>query len=49
MAESLAMKSFLQRCVLWLCAGVGFDISQRLLDHFIDLATDKYAVLAWLK
>lgn len=43
------MTDFLQKCVWWLCAGVGFDISQRLLDHCIDLLTDKYTVLEWLK
>ena len=44
-----AMSDFLQKCAWWLCAGVGFDLSQRLLDHFVDVATDRYSFLAWLK
>lgn len=43
------MIEFAQRCVWWLCAGVGFDISQRLLDHLIDHLTDTYPILEWLK
>ena len=43
------MTTFLQRCVWWGCAGIGFDLSQRLLDHFIDLATERWTLLAWLK
>lgn len=43
------MIPFLQKCVWWLCAGAGLDITQRLLDHAIDLATDRYAILGWLK
>lgn len=30
-------------------AGLGIDLSQRILDHWIDLATDKVAFLEWLK
>ena len=40
------MPDFLQKCAWWLCAGVGFDPSQRLLDHFVDIATDRYSFLA---
>lgn len=43
------MTEFLQKCVWWVCAGVGFDVSQRLLDHVIDVATDKFTILGWLK
>lgn len=41
--------AYLQRCGYWLCAGVGFDLSQRLLDHFVDIAADRYWLLAWLR
>lgn len=41
--------NFLSKCAWWLCAGIGFDISQRFLDHWIDLATDRFALLEWLK
>jgi hypothetical protein len=37
------------KALYWLCAGIGFDLSQRLLDHFVDMATDRYALLAWIK
>jgi len=37
-----------QRALYWLCAGVGFDVSQRLLDHWIDLLVDRYPLLGWL-
>jgi hypothetical protein len=43
------MANFLEKCAWRLCAGVGFDLSQRLLDHFVDIATDRYSFLAWLK
>lgn len=43
------MLEFLEKCAWWLCAGVGFDLSQRLLDHFVDIAADRYSVLAWLR
>lgn len=42
-------QAFGRQIVLWTCAGIGFNIAQRLLDHFIDLAVDSYAILAWLK
>lgn len=29
--------------------GIGLDVSQRLLDHAIDMATDRFALLEWLK
>ena len=43
------MNDFIRKCSYWLCAGIGFDISQRLLDHAIDVATERYQILAWLK
>lgn len=43
------MLEFSKRCAYWLVAGVGFDLSQRFLDHWIDLLTDRYAIMAWLK
>lgn len=47
--EVSEVQIFLQKCAWWLCAGVGFDISQRLLDHWVDIAADRYPLLAWLK
>ncbi len=43
-AKSLCRTAFL--CV---CAGVGFNLSQRLLDHFLDVMVDGSVWLAWLR
>ena len=40
--------AFGQRALYWLCVGIGIDLSQRLLDHWIDALIDQYPVLGWL-
>jgi len=42
------VKSFGRQIVLWTAAGVGFNIAQRLRDHFIDSAVAGHPWLAWL-
>lgn len=39
----------IKRAFLWLCAGAGFEIQGRLLDHFLDRWTEGVAWLAWLQ
>jgi len=41
--------TFGQMVILWSCAGIGFNLTQRLMDHFIDGLVDQHAWLAWLK
>ncbi len=42
-------RSLLRLALLGVCGGIGFNISQRLLDHFIDFMVDNEVWLAWLK
>ena len=33
---------------LWLCAGIGLDIGQRVFDHWLDGLAQSVTWLAWL-
>jgi hypothetical protein len=41
-------RSFAGQLVLWSCAGVGFNLAQRVLDHFIDAAIASHPWLSFL-
>jgi hypothetical protein len=43
------MIGLLRTGFLCLCAGVGFNLSQRLLDHFLDALVEHETWLAWLR
>jgi len=42
-------KSLTRTALLCLCGGIGFNIAQRLVDHFLDIAVEHETWLAWLK
>jgi hypothetical protein len=42
-------KSLIRTALIAGMFGVGFNISQRLLDHVLDIAADQETWLAWLK
>ena len=43
------MSERLFRLVLWLCAGVGMDVGDRIFDHVLDAFAEHHAWLAWLQ
>jgi hypothetical protein len=41
-------KDYLRLSVIWSSAGIGFNISQRILDYLLDDAFKHVSWLAWL-
>lgn len=46
MAERI--KGYAGKVVFGLMAGIGFNLCQRLMDHFVDQVVGAYAWLGWL-